>query len=85
MRPLAKMTVGAALGIGVLAVSAATASAEIACRDGVCWHVSERYQYPPGARVVIHPEGWRWGPRERYVWREHEGRGYWHGRNWREW
>jgi hypothetical protein len=82
---LAKMTMGAALGVGVLAASAASASAEIACRGSVCWHTSERYEYPSEAHVIIHPEGWHWGHHEHYSWREHDGRGYWRGRNWREW
>jgi hypothetical protein len=27
---------------------------------------------------------WRWGARNHYTWREHEG-GYWRGNTWREW
>jgi hypothetical protein len=85
MRLLAKTAVGAALGAAVLAGSVAIASAAIACRGNVCWHTSEWYDYPSESRVIIHPDGWRWGPRERYMWREHEGRGYWRGDRWLEW
>jgi hypothetical protein len=85
MRLLAKTIVGATLGAGVLAVSTAAAPAAIACRGNVCWHTTEQYVYPPEAHVIIRPDGWRWRPHERYVWREHDGRGYWHGRHWREW
>jgi hypothetical protein len=85
MRLLGKATLGAALGACALVASAITASAEIACNGNVCWHTSERYGYPPEARIIVHPDGWRWGAHERYVWREHEGRGYWHGRSWKEW
>jgi hypothetical protein len=85
MSAFGKMTLGTALGAGLLAVSTASSSAAIACSGNVCWHTSGRYEYPPGARVIIHPDEWRWGPHERYVWREHEGRGYWHGRRWQEW
>jgi hypothetical protein len=85
MRLLAKTAVGAAFGTAVLAACAGSAAADIACRGSVCWHTSERYEYPPEARVIIHPEGWRWGSHEHYTWREHEGRGYWQGRSWREW
>jgi hypothetical protein len=85
MRLLGKITLGAALGAGVFAASTASAPAEIACSGSVCWHISDRYEYPAEARVIIHPEGWHWRSHERYVWREHEGRGYWRGRNWREW
>jgi hypothetical protein len=69
----------------LLAASTAGSSAAIACNGSVCWHTSERYEYPSGARVIIHPDGWRWRSHEHYVWREHEGRGYWHGQRWQEW
>jgi hypothetical protein len=85
MWQLGKLTLGAVLGVGMLAASTAGSLAEIACSGSVCWHVPERYEYPPEARIVIHPDGWRWGPREHYYWREHEGRGYWRGRRWMEW
>lgn len=85
MNVLGKMTLSAALGAGFLAGSTAISSAAIACSGNVCWHASERYEYPSESRVIIHPDGWRWRPHERYVWREHEGRGYWRGRQWHEW
>jgi len=85
MRLLGKMTLVAAFGAGVFAASTTSTLAEIACNGSVCWHVSERYGYPPEARVIIHPDGWHWRAHEHYVWREHEGRGYWRGRNWHEW
>jgi hypothetical protein len=85
MSVLGKMTLGAALGAGLLAGSTTISSAAIACSGNVCWHTSEWYDYPPGARVIIHPDEWSWGPHEYYVWREHEGRGYWRGRYWQEW
>jgi len=34
-----------------------------------------RHEYPREARIVIRPDDWRWRRHERYVWREHEGRG----------
>jgi hypothetical protein len=85
MSMLAKMTLAAALGAGALAASTTGTLAAIACSGNVCWHVSERYDYPPEARIIVHPDDWRWGPREHFMWREHEGRGYWHGRRWLEW
>lgn len=84
MRPLNQATVGAALTVGILALSNASVSAEIACRGNVCWHVQGRYEYPPEARVIIHPDDWHWRRNERYVWREHEGRGYWRDGRWIE-
>jgi hypothetical protein len=76
---------GVLLGAGVLAFSGASASAAIVCSGNVCWHTHDVYEYPPDARVIIHPDDWRWGPSERYVWREHPGRGYWRGERWLEW
>jgi hypothetical protein len=69
---------------GLLAVSGISASAEIACVGPVCWHTSERYEYPPDANVVVHPNDWRWKEGDHYSWREHEGRGYWRGERWME-
>jgi hypothetical protein len=84
MRLLNQATIGVALGVGTLALSGATVSAEIACRGNVCWHAQGRSEYPPEARVIIHPDDWRWRRHEHYVWREHEGRGYWRDGRWIE-
>ena len=59
--------------------------AAIACVGPVCWHSHEAYEYPPTAGVVVHGDDWRWGPKEHYSWREHEGRGYWKGDSWTAW
>ena len=80
-----KALLAAVFGAGAIAFSATGASAAIVCNDDVCWHVKEKYTYPSEARVTIHPDDWRWGPRERFTWREHEGRGYWRGDRWMEW
>jgi hypothetical protein len=85
MRLLNKTTLGAVLGAGALALSTASVSAAIACRGNVCWHVQGRYEYPREARIVIRPDDWRWRRHERYVWHEHEGRGFWRGGRWIEW
>lgn len=82
---LSKVILGAAMGAGVLAASAVTASAAIVCSGPVCWHTHDSYDYPPSARVVVHPDDWHWGPGEHYSFREHEGRGYWHGGRWTAW
>ena len=79
-----KMLLGAALVTSVLGLSAAGASAAIVCSGRACWHTTERYEYPPRAGVVIHDDGWHWGRRDHYTWREHEGRGYWRGSRWEE-
>jgi hypothetical protein len=75
---------GALLGAGVLALSTASGSAAIVCSGKVCWHTQKRHEYPPGARVIVHSDDWRWRRREHYVWREHEGRGYGRGGRWVE-
>jgi hypothetical protein len=82
MTTLNKGMLVVALGAVLTGFSAAGASAAVACTGNVCWHTHERYAYPPEARVTIHRDGWRWGPREHYSWREHEGRGYWRGDDW---
>lgn len=83
MRFLSRAALGTAIWAGLLAVSALSASADIACSGRVCWHVHDRYSYPREARVVVHPDSWHMS--RRYTIREHEGRGYWRGDRWREW
>lgn len=80
-----KALLGAVAVAGLLGVGVATASADIACVGPVCWHTTERYEYPPDARVTVHPNEWKAGPNEHYTFREHEGRGYWRGDRWQEW
>jgi len=83
MKSLGKTLLGAAMGAGILAFSAASASAAIVCTGPVCWHTHERYEYPPTAGVIVHEDDWRAGPG--ITFREHEGRGYWSGDRWKEW
>ncbi|MBV9572053.1 MAG: hypothetical protein JO056_12505 [Alphaproteobacteria bacterium] len=83
MRNLTKLIAAAALGAGALAVTATTASAAIVCNGhGECWHVKRAYAYKPEFGVVVHPNNWRWAAHEKYVWREHTGRGYWRNGVW---
>jgi hypothetical protein len=84
MTSLQKSLMGTVAAAGLLVVSGVNASAEVACVGPVCWHITERYDYPAEANVTIHPNDWRWGPQEHYTWREHEGRGYWRGDRWME-
>ncbi|MDE1932776.1 hypothetical protein [Bradyrhizobium sp.] len=83
MTLIGKSLLGAAAGAGLLAMSSVGASAAIACSGDVCWHAHEHFDYPPGARVVVHEDDWRPGPR--VIFREHEGRGYWRGDRWVAW
>jgi hypothetical protein len=85
MTSLTKGLVGATAGAGILGGLVVSASAAIVCSGHICWHSTETYEYPPRAHVVVHPDDWHWGPREHFVFREHEGRGYWHGTHWTGW
>ena len=80
-----KIFLGAALGASALALSAASASASVVCSGNVCWHTTERYDYPPAARVTIHEDTWKPAPDARITFREHTGRGYWRDDKWIEW
>jgi hypothetical protein len=81
MRPISKTLLVAA---STLALSAVTASAEIACNtEGECWHV-KRHDVSPGLNLTVHPDNWKWAEHEKYKWREHEGHGYWKNGAWIE-
>ncbi len=82
---MSKTLLGAAAGASLLALSAVSASAAIVCSGSVCWHTTTTYEYPSEARVIVHPDNWRWGPSERFTFREHPGRGYWRDDRWVEW
>ena len=76
MRSVAKLALVAA---GALALAATSASAEIACNsEGECWHIKGKADfYKREHGVHIYADDWKWGEKEHYKWREHEGRGYW--------
>ncbi len=84
MKGVRNVLLGTTLGTAAVALSAMTASAAIACTGTFCWHTKVRYEYPAGSRVAVHEDNWKWGPSERYTWRQHEGRGYWAGDKWIE-
>ena len=64
---------------GALALAATGTSAAVVCNaEGDCWHVKgEANFYKPEHGVHIYAGDWKWGEKEHYKWREHEGRGYW--------
>jgi hypothetical protein len=75
--------VAALVGAAVLVLATGGASADIVCNDeGECWHVKERYEYKPELKLHVYPDDWKWGEKEHYKWREHEGHGYWRGGVW---
>jgi hypothetical protein len=75
-----KTLLATAIGTVALALSAASASADVACIGNVCWHVKEKHTYPAESKVIIREESWKPGPAIKF--REHEGRGYWKGDVW---
>jgi hypothetical protein len=83
------MTTFRSLALGALAtvsVAALTgsASARIVCNDeGDCWHTNTVDVFPPALGLTIHEDNWKWGSGDKYRWREHEGKGYWKGGQWR--
>jgi hypothetical protein len=82
MRIFGSLALLAIIGAWGFALSSAPASAAVVCSGEVCWHTHESYDYPPNARVIVHPDDWRWKSDEHFSWKEHEGRGYWHGGDW---
>jgi hypothetical protein len=84
MISLSKTILGAAVMASALAGSFGAASATIACTGNICWHTQENYAYPRGSNVTVHPDDWSWGANDNFVWREHDGQGYWRGDAWRE-
>jgi hypothetical protein len=83
MNTRTKLFVLASSGLSLLAMSSLSASARIVCNvDGDCWHVQQEYAFPQGAHVEIYPNDWHWKEGEHHAWKEHEGRGYWHGGQW---
>ena len=80
MQPIAKAILLGACG---LALAATSASAGIACNaEGECWHFKGRHHFKPEHGVRVYPDSWKWGEKEHFKWREHEGPGYWHGGVW---
>ncbi|MFL5236091.1 MAG: hypothetical protein ACJ8EL_00525 [Rhizomicrobium sp.] len=83
MKQITTFGTAAIFAVSALAFTASTASAAIVCNGaGDCWHVKRAYSYPATAGIVVHPNHWRWGPREKFTWREHVGRGYWRNGVW---
>jgi hypothetical protein len=77
---LTKILLAGAIAGSAMAVSAPSALADVVCNGKVCWHVHEKYSYPPSAGVIVHEDTWKAGPD--ITFREHEGRGYWKGEAW---
>jgi hypothetical protein len=82
---IGKILSAAAIGAVVVVTSTFSASAAIVCQGNTCWHTHEAYDFPHEAGVVVHEDNWHWGPHEKFMFREHEGRGYWRGGKWVAW
>jgi hypothetical protein len=71
--------------LGVLALSATSASAAIVCNEeGDCWHAKQKYEYKPEHHVHVYGDDWKWADadHDKYRWREHDGPGYWRSGVW---
>lgn len=77
-------TTGAPKGGAPVTVEGYGPSSAIVCDQAgtTCWHSVERYEYPAGANVVVHPYNWQPDAGVTYAWKEHPGRGYWMGDTW---
>jgi hypothetical protein len=85
METLSRLTIIALVAACALAMTATSVSARIVCNeDGDCWHVHGDYDYALTLGLTIHPDDWKWKEGERHRWREHEGKGYWKGKDWKE-
>jgi len=77
--------VAALVGAVALVFATSDVSADVVCNgEGECWHVKEHREYKPELKLYVHPDDWKWGEKEHYKWREHEGHGYWRGGVWIE-
>jgi hypothetical protein len=85
MSSTSRLLLMSTLGAGALVASVVSASAGIACIGPICWHATDRYDYPADSRVVVHEDAWKPAPDARVTWREHTGRGYWRDEKWVEW
>lgn len=72
-------------GTGALLASVGSASAGVSCIGPMCWHTTDRYEYPSESRVVVHEDTWKPAADAHVTWREHAGRGYWRDDKWVEW
>jgi hypothetical protein len=87
-KTLAAGTLIAAVSGGALALSATSASADVACnRYGECWRVTQRYTtYPSNLGVTFHDDAWRQQNRHgQYHWRKDrtDDQGYYSHGHWR--
>ena len=76
----------ALMATGVLAATAGTASAYMACNhDGDCWHTDKKVS-APGVTFDYHPDDWyfhqTWTGSNNHYRDYHEGRGYYKGGVW---
>jgi opacity protein-like surface antigen len=75
---------GSPRGTAPVTIEGYGSSSAIVCDQAgtTCWHSVDRYDYPTGANVVVHPYDWQADNGATYAWREHPGRGYWQGNQW---
>ena len=84
-KALSGVAIAALMATGVLAITAAPASAYVACNsEGDCWHTDTRVA-APGVHFEYHPDDWyfhqHWDG-DRHFRDYHDGRGYYRGGVW---
>ena len=85
MKLFGTMTFAALVGVSALAMMTTSASARIVCNeDGDCWHAKTDYDYQPTFGLSVHGDDWKWKEGEKHAWREHDGKGYWKGKDWKD-
>ena len=64
---------GSPRGSAPVSVEGYGPSSAIVCDQAgtTCWHSVDRYDYPSGANVVVHPYDWQADNGANYAWREH--------------
>jgi hypothetical protein len=78
------IAIGALATTGIVAMTCG-ASARVVCNaDGDCWHNQTVDVFLPALGLTVHEDNnWKWAEGEKHHWREHEGKGYWKGNDWR--
>jgi hypothetical protein len=85
MKTFNAMTIAALMSVGGMALISTSASAAVVCnQDGDCWHTQTDYNYQPAFNLTVHENDWKWKEGDKHAWREHEGKGYWKGHDWKK-
>jgi hypothetical protein len=87
-KTLAKAAATAAIGVGLFAITAGTASAYVVCNAaGDCWHTDQHVHYSREVQARVYPDSWYfhndWDHDHDHHWRNHhDGRGFFRNGVW---